>query len=205
MDFSNNDRTLAHSRSYPLNGTRPHVTNGENAGHRGFVRRWPTPGRASSNETRGIGIQTISQPLGVRRRADHDKETADLHRLLITAATVFDRDRFEPLSSAKRCDLAIRPKYDVRRSGEPLNEVIRHRAMKISGANDQIHPQNARAQEQSSLPGRVSTTHDCNSFITAERCFQLSGCIVNTFALKAVIVFGRDTPVPCSRRNHYAT
>ena len=94
-----------------------------------------------------------SQPLGVRRRTDHDKETADLHRLLIAAATVFDRDRFEPLSSAKRCDLAIRPEYDVRRSGDPLNEVVRHRAMKIAGANDQMHLENARGQEQSSLPG----------------------------------------------------
>ena len=65
MDFSNNDRTLAHSRSHALNGTRPHVTNGEDAGHRGVMRRCSTSVRASPNETRGIGIQTLSQPLGV--------------------------------------------------------------------------------------------------------------------------------------------
>jgi hypothetical protein len=61
--------------------------------------------------------------------------------------------RSPPLRSVKRYDLAIRPRYDVRRSGDPLNEAIGHRATEIAGSNDEMHLENARGQKQSTLHG----------------------------------------------------
>src|SRR4029077_8834794 len=203
----NDDRSLADSGGDSLHRARADVTHREDARQVGLKdveghRRIGAAILSCPHEPAVVQPQRVFEPSCAGVRADHDEQAADGPRHYAFFA-VADLNGSKMFVARELDHLGARLDAHVSGMTQALDEVLRHAVRQVAATVDEAHTGGARGEEQRSLARGIASADDYDLPPLAGPSLQLSGGVVKTGALEALLVRHSELAVAGSGRNHH--